>query len=85
MFEQFTVEEINLMGIFDADSRAALITELETALPDLSEPELIEITENVLAKLRKMSDADFDALELYPEYGDFDNSGNYHEETEAMT
>jgi hypothetical protein len=97
MFEQFTVEEINLMGIFStppsrlggdpggAESRIALITELETALPDFDEPELIEITENVLAKLHKMSDADFDELELYPEYGEFDENGDYHEETEVMT
>jgi hypothetical protein len=83
MIELFTVEEINLMGVFDADSRMELITELETALPDFGEPELIEITENVLAKLSKMSNADFDALELYPEYGDFDENGDYHEETEV--
>ena len=79
MVEQFTVEEINLMGIFNAETRMALIAELEAALPDFDEPELIEITENVLAKLRKMSDADFDELELYPEYGEYDDYAEYDE------
>ena len=68
MPELFTVEEINLMCIFDISSRDALIAGLTTAMPDFDEPELTEITVNVLAKLYKMSDADFIALELYPEY-----------------
>jgi hypothetical protein len=86
MSEQFTVEEINLMCVFGADSRAELIADLMTAARDFDEPELIEIGANILAKLYKMSDADFDALELYPEYNDyddFDDSGDYNEETEV--
>lgn len=72
MFEQFTVEEINMICIFDRSSKDALITELTEAMPEFDEPGLDEIAESVLAKLAKMSDADFAALELYPEYEDYD-------------
>jgi len=72
MVELFTVEEVNLMCVFDTSGKDALIAELTAAMPDFDEPELIEIAENVIAKLGKMSDAEFSALELYPEYGDYD-------------
>ena len=76
MPEQFTVEEVNLMCIFDISSRDALIGGLTAAIPDFGESaqdglaELIEIAENVLSKLAAMSDADFSVLGLYPEYNE---------------
>ena len=72
MFEQFTVEEINMICVFDISDREALIAGIVDALPDFDEPELDEIAIGVLKKLIKMSDADFGALELYPEYEDYD-------------
>jgi hypothetical protein len=75
MFEnksRFTVEEVNLMCIFDTSNRAALMTELAAATRDFSDEELLDIAENALTKLGKMSDADFAALTLYPEYNDYD-------------
>jgi hypothetical protein len=87
MREQFTVEEINLMGVFGADNRAALIADIMAAAKDFDEPDLIEIGANVLTKLFKMSDAEFDAPELYPEYNDYDDledPGDYNEETEEV-
>jgi hypothetical protein len=71
------------MGVFGAESRAELIADLATAARDFDEPDLIEIAENALLRLSKMSDADFDALELYPEYNDYDDSGDFNEETEV--
>jgi fructose-1-phosphate kinase PfkB-like protein len=73
MFEQFTVEEVNMMFIFDTRSRDALIAELSAAIPEFIEPGLDEIAENVLVKLNKMTDAEFAALELYPEYEDYES------------
>ena len=64
----FTIEEENLMCIFDTSSRAALITGISAAAVNFDEPELIEIAETVLAKLGKMDDLEFSRLELYPEY-----------------
>jgi hypothetical protein len=73
MSEQFTVEETNLMCIFDTSSRSALIAELTAAIPDFDEPELIEIAEGSISLLGKMTDEDFSALVLYPEYKDYDD------------
>jgi hypothetical protein len=75
MFEtkgRFTVEEVNLMCIFDTSSRAALMSELTAAMRDFSDEELLDIVENALTKLGKMSDGDFAALTFYPEWGDYD-------------
>ena len=72
MIERFTVEETNLMCIFDTSSRDALIADMTAALPIFNEPEMAELAENVLDKLSGMSDAEFVALELYPEYWDHD-------------
>ena len=74
---QFTIEEINLMCIFDTGSRDSLIAELTAAVPEFDEPELIEIAENVLTILKAMNDDDYNALDLYPVYDDYD------EETEV--
>ena len=71
MLKQFTLEEVNLMCIFDTSSRSRLLSELTAAMPDFQEPELAEIAANALTKLNKLSDLEFAALELYPEYGDY--------------
>jgi hypothetical protein len=79
MFEQFTVEEINLMCIFDTSSRDALIASLAAAIPGFDEPELVEIAEGAINRLSLMSSAGFAALELFPEYNDY---GDYDEQEE---
>jgi len=70
ILEQFTVEETNLICVFNTSSRHNLISELTAAIPLFEEEELVEIAENTLAKLEKMSDLEFAALELYPAYED---------------
>ncbi len=66
----FTVEEENLLCIFDTTSRTALMDGLINATPDFEDAELIEIAANALQKLEKMSDAEFASLILSPEYFD---------------
>ena len=70
MSELFTVEEINLIGIFDTGTRNALIAELIDATGFFEDEELLEIAVSSLEKLSQMSDADFAALGIYPDYGD---------------
>jgi hypothetical protein len=70
MTDLFTVEEINLICIFDTQDFNRLKSELVEMIADLSDSELIEIAQTALSKLSKMSDIDFAALELYPEYND---------------
>jgi hypothetical protein len=72
MPELFTVEEVNLMCIFDMSSRGTLIVELIDATADFEDAEMLDIAVAVLDKLSKMSDEDFDALELNPIYEDCD-------------
>jgi hypothetical protein len=72
MDELFTVEEINLMCIFDTSSREKLIAELTAALADFEDAEMREIAEGALRKLSEMSDTDYSPLDLYPEYEEVD-------------
>ena len=68
----FTVEEENLICIFNTGNRTALIQSITDAIPDFDEPRMDEIAESAIKKLNEMTDAEFAALELYPEYGDND-------------
>ena len=79
MFELFTVEEVNMICIFKDselyhyESKNEIIEELTRVRPFLTEPDMVDLADSVLRKLSAMSDADFDALELYPEYEDYDD------------
>ena len=64
----FTVEEENLICIFDVSSRAALIADIQYALPYFDEPEIRKIAENVLVTLENMDDAEFSELSFNPAY-----------------
>lgn len=70
--ENFTFEEMNLMCIYNTGTREGLIgalTEMRGYLePD--ETELLMLTDSTLEKLSRMGDEAFDALELYPDFGD---------------
>ena len=66
MLEKFTVEESNLICIFDRSSRNNCISEIKEAMPHFDDADLTEIAESVIKKLEKMSDLEFAALELYP-------------------
>ena len=66
----FTFEETNLLCIYNTGSRTGLIDALTEMRGELSpeEAELRKLTDSTLAKLRAMTDADFDLLELYPDF-----------------
>ena len=66
----FTFEEINLLCIYNPGTRLGAIEALTEMRRELSpdETELLALTDSTLAKLRAMTDADFDALELYPDF-----------------
>ncbi len=67
---EFTFEETNLMCIYNTGSREGLITALEEMQEHLEadETELKSLTVPTLAKLRKMTDEEFNQLELYPDF-----------------
>ena len=70
---EFTIEEVNLMCIFDMSGRDAIIQSLHNAIPDFDEPEMREIAETALAKLEAMTDAAFSRLVFTPEYDSEDD------------
>ena len=57
--EQFSVEEMNLMCIYNIDSRQSLLADLREGLADVYEPEMREVFESAIAKLESISDEDY--------------------------
>lgn len=68
--ETLTFEEMNLLCIYNRGSRTGLIEALTEMRGELSpeETELRELTDSALGKLQAMSDAEFEELELYPDF-----------------
>lgn len=69
---RFTVEESNLMCIYNTGSRADLLSELAKMQKHLvaDETELLALTKTVMDKLSAMSDEEFESLsgELIPDF-----------------
>lgn len=56
---KFTVEEINLMCVFNTKSRMELIEDIGRVLSHLKESKIEELARNVLTKLQIMTDEEF--------------------------
>ena len=71
----FTVEEENLICIYDTDNRSVLINSINDAILHFDESELHEIAESTVKKLEAMTDTEFSALTFNPAYhGDDDEA-----------
>ncbi len=64
----FTMEEINLMCIYDTGRRTALYNDLVTGLRDAYEPEMIELFVSTIEKLETITDEEFSGIGFYPAY-----------------
>ena len=66
----FSMDEINLMCVYDTRSRVGLMEELERILPDLNreEEELVVLVHQVIGKLGAMSDDAYGMLVLVPDW-----------------
>ena len=64
----FTVEEENLICVFGANSRTALMGNIGAAMPIFDEPLMAGIAENALGKLHSMTDAEFAEYIFHPAY-----------------
>lgn len=60
----FTVEEVNLICIFAGESRSEVIEDIERALQYLDDPDMEELSNRIIRKLRNMTDEEFEQLEL---------------------
>ena len=70
MNKNFTYEEQQLMSIYNPGTRMGLIqalTEMHTYL-DKDEQELKDLTDSAIAKLNIVTDAEFDTLDLVPDF-----------------
>ena len=69
---EFTIEEINLMCIYDTGTRQGLMDALKAMYSDLlpEEAELRQLTESVLARLDGMTDDEYAQMQesLVPAY-----------------
>ena len=64
-----TFEERQLMSLYNTGTRTGLIAalvEMRGYLAD--ETELRALTDSTIAKLRRMSDTEYDALDLFPDF-----------------
>ena len=70
----FTNDELNLMCIYDTGTRTGLIEALTTMREQFEEDEteLIQMTDSAIQKLNAMSDADYETLELFPDFDEED-------------
>ena len=67
----FTNDEMNLMCIYSAEGKRAELMEKLTEMKrhlENDEAELLMLTDSTLAKLAELSDAEFEALELIPDF-----------------
>jgi len=58
----FTVEEINLVSIYGADTIAATVAAIDEALPDIYDEDIISIAESASRKLSALTEQEFSAL-----------------------
>lgn len=64
MSMQFTVEESNLICVFEGESREDKIREIGAALQRLDDEDMKELSQTVLQKLQGMTDEEFAELQL---------------------
>lgn len=61
---RFSVDEMNVIAIYDTTDRNKLITQLKSVLPNIEDTELSEITEEAINKLERMTDEEFSSTEF---------------------
>lgn len=64
----FTVEETNFMSYFDISSREALIRDMKTMPLSDMDNEMAEMLYSLVQRLEKMTDEEFDALCIAPDF-----------------
>ena len=64
MNNKITVEEVNLICIFESRSRTKVIQDISEVMKYLVDDEMIELSSKVIIKLKNMSDEDFSELKF---------------------
>ena len=62
--DKFTVEEVNLMCVFEGQDRRGMIADIKNVIPHIHDSEMVELAGQVLGKLETMSDEEFAEIGL---------------------
>ncbi|TGY91028.1 hypothetical protein E5329_23085 [Petralouisia muris] len=62
--DKFTVEEINLMCVFEGQDRKSMIADIKNVIPRIQDSDMVELARQVLGKLEVMSDEEFAEVAL---------------------
>lgn len=62
--DKFTVEEINLMCVFEGQDRTGMIADIKNVLPHIQDSDMVELSKQVIEKLEAMSDEEFAEVAL---------------------
>lgn len=60
----FSDTEARILNIYVKKERKEVIREIETAMPLVTEPELVDNCKSLVNKLKEMEDREFDNLDL---------------------
>lgn len=73
--DRFSIEELNLMCIYDTGTRGGLMAGLEKIALELApeDADLMDLIQSALKKLAVMSDEEYGELILVPDYKDEDD------------
>ena len=62
--DKITVEEVNLMCVFEGQDRRGMIADIKNVIPHIQDSEMVELAGQVLGKLETMSDEEFAEIGL---------------------
>ncbi|MCM1126641.1 MAG: transposon-transfer assisting family protein [Lachnospiraceae bacterium] len=62
--DKFTVEETNLMCVFEGQDRTGMIADINDAIPHIQDSGMVELAKQVIGKLEAMSDEEFAEVAL---------------------
>ena len=61
---KFTVEEVNLMCVFEGQDRKGMVADIKNVIPHIQDSDMVELAGQVLGKLEAMSDEEFAQVAL---------------------
>lgn len=62
--DKFTVEEVNLMCVFEGQDRMRMIADIKNVIPHIQDSDMVELAGQVLEKLEATSDEEFAQVAL---------------------
>ena len=60
----FTIEETNLLCIFQSDSKEKVIEEIHKSMKHIDDDELVKLSVRVIEKMSCMSDEEFSGIDI---------------------